>query len=61
MKVFMLVISIIALLDAIVTMYMVNTICPDQQLPLNLFFGVITAFIVWIVAFQVKELRAGSR
>jgi hypothetical protein len=57
----MLVISIIALLDAIVTMYMVNTICPDQQLPLNLFFGVITAFIVWIVAFQVKELRAGSR
>lgn len=61
MKTFMLIISFIALLDAIVTMYMVNTLCPDEQLPLNLFFGVITAFIIWIIAFQVQELKAGSR
>jgi hypothetical protein len=58
MKVFMLIISFIALLDAIVTMYMVNTLCSDQQLPLNLFFGVITAFIIWIIAFQIQEMRS---
>lgn len=53
----MFIISIIALLDAIVILYMINTMCPDQQTPMNIFFGIITAFIVWIIAFQVQEFR----
>jgi hypothetical protein len=57
MKTFMFIISIIALLDAIVILYMINTMCPDQQTPMNIFFGIITAFIVWIIAFQVQEFR----
>lgn len=61
MRTFMLVITFIALIDAIVILYMINTICPDQQIAMNIFFGIITAFIVWIIAFQVQELRAGSR
>ncbi len=54
----MFIISIIALLDAIVILYMVNTLCTDQQIPLNIFFGIITAFIVWIIAFQVQDMRS---
>jgi len=61
MRTFMLVITFIALIDVIVILYMINTMCPDQQTPMNIFFGIITAFIVWILAFQVQELRTGSR
>lgn len=58
MKTFMLVITVVALLDALFTIYMINTLCPEEQLALNIFFGIITAFIIWIVAFQVREMRA---
>jgi hypothetical protein len=58
MRTFMLVITFIALIDAIVILYMINTICPDHQTPMNIFFGIITAFIVWIIAFQIQEMRS---
>lgn len=57
----MLVITFIALIDAGITLYLINTLCPDEQIPLNIFFGTITAFIIWIIAFQIQELKAGSR
>lgn len=53
----MLIISIIAWLDAIATFFIINTECPPMQTSLNVFFGVITAFITWIIAFQVKDMR----
>jgi hypothetical protein len=58
MKVFMLIITIVALLDSIVTVYMINTLCPEEQLALNIFFGIITGFIIWIVVFQVREMKS---
>jgi hypothetical protein len=58
MKTFMFIITVIALLDSIVTVYMINTLCPEEQLALNIFFGIITAFIIWILAFQVQEIRS---
>ena len=57
MKKFMLIISIIAWLDAIATFFIINTECPPMQTPLNVFFGVITAFITWIIIFQVNDMR----
>lgn len=57
MKRFMLIISIIAWLDAIATFFVINTECPPAQTFLNVFFGVITAFITWIIAYQVKDMR----
>jgi hypothetical protein len=45
MKTFMLVITFIALIDAGITLYLINTLCPDEQIPLNIFFGTITALI----------------
>ena len=53
----MLIISIIAWLDAIATFFVINTECPPAQTFLNVFFGVITAFITWIIAFQVNDMR----
>jgi hydrogenase-4 membrane subunit HyfE len=58
MKAFMLIITVVALLDALFTIYMVNTLCPEEQLALNIFFGIITAFIIWILAFQVQEMKS---
>lgn len=58
MKTFMFIITVIALLDSIVTIYMINTLCPNEQLALNIFFGIITAFIIWILAFQVQDMKS---
>ena len=57
MKRFMLTISIVAWLDAIATLFIINTECPPMQTSLNVFFGVITAFITWVVLFQVNDMR----
>ena len=54
----MFIITVIALLDSIVTIYMINTLCPNEQLALNIFFGIITAFIIWILAFQVQDMKS---
>ena len=57
MKRFMLSISIVAWLVAIATLCINNIECPPAQTFLNVFFGVITAFITWIIIFQVMDMR----
>lgn len=54
----MLVISVIALLDALFVVYLINTLCPDEQLAMNLFFAIIIPFIVWIIAEQISDMRS---
>lgn len=62
MRLFTLIISILALLDAIAILYIINFTCNEEvkelSTPMNIFFGIITAFIAWIVAFQVREIRS---
>lgn len=62
MRLFTLIISILALLDAIAILYIINFTCNEEvkelSTPMNIFFGIITAFITWIVVFQVREMRA---
>ena len=57
----MFIISLIALADAIAIMYIINFTCNEEvadiQIPLNIFFGVITAFIVWIIGYQVHDYK----
>jgi hypothetical protein len=57
MKKFMFIISIIAWLDAIAAICIINSECPPMQTSLNVFFGVIIAFITWIILFQVDDMR----
>jgi len=57
MKRFMLIISIVAWLDAIAAICIINSKCPPMQTPLNVFFGVILAFLTWIVLYQVDDMR----
>ena len=62
MKLFMFIISLIALADAIAVIYIINFTCNEEiadiQIPLNIFFGVVLALILWIVGYQVYELKA---
>ena len=53
----MFIISIIAWLDAIAAICIINSECPPMQTSLNVFFGVIIAFITWIILFQVDDMR----
>ena len=59
MKLFMLIISLIALADAIAILYIINFSCNEEVtdiiVPMNILFGIINALIVWIVGYQVKE------
>ncbi len=59
MKLFMLIISLVALADAIAILYIINFSCNEEVtdiiVPMNIFFGIITALIVWIIGYQVKE------
>jgi hypothetical protein len=62
MKLFTFIISIIALLDVITILYIVNFTCneevKDLSTPMNIFFGIIAGLIIWIIHFQVKEMRS---
>jgi vacuolar-type H+-ATPase subunit I/STV1 len=55
----MLIISLIALADASAILYIINFSCNEEVadiiVPMNIFFGIITALIVWIIGYQVKE------
>jgi len=62
MKLFMFIISLIALADVMAILYIINFTCNedinDIIIPLNTFFGVVLALILWIVGYQVYELKA---
>jgi hypothetical protein len=62
MKLFILIVSSIALLDAISVLYIINFTCneevKDLSTPMNIFFGIITGLIIWIIAFQVQEMKS---
>lgn len=57
MKRFMLIISILALIESIATLFIINIKCPPHQTLLNVFFGITVAFSIWIVAIQIQEMR----
>jgi hypothetical protein len=57
MKKFMLIISVIAWLVSLSTLFIINAECPPFQVALNCFFGIITAFITWVVIYQVIDMR----
>lgn len=61
MKLFMFIISLIALADALAILYIINFTCNEEIndiiVPLNAFFGIITAFILWIIGYQVYDSK----